>query len=799
MSPHFSSASVIKSALLIFVAVVALFSGSTKAEAATTPSVWYYNYSIPSCPQINVIPTPMPTYDCGQNTCSLPWDGTYQIWDPNAGPFWSAQDYNWVYGGYVPYTVPSGYSIVLVTAGGDATYTYYEQCGPPYTYKPVATFAAVTNKDVYAPHETVTASLYSATGQQGNNVGGWITGGLLGSALHSIMCFFFGCSTPPTVSVTATLQPGLHFTSTNSTSVQTAAAGATSGSFTFTAPAASGTYVINLLGCYYDGSQCAPSSMSFSVQGAACPLPWGGTTPDGTSVTAYQSSSVVPPATCVAQTRTCTNGSLTGSYTNLNCASAPAISSFTATSPVAYNTSSTLSWSGVTNATSCSINNGIGNVSPSGGSIPTPPLTANTTYTLTCSGAISPAATKSVTVQVGSPASCPLPWGGSLASGSSVTAYQTSSVIAPAACSSVAETRICTNGSLSGSYTNQSCVVSSASFSASPSCSITGGNAGCATPVSWNSSGITTAVLTDCGGGLYTSTGPGLQTSPVYIPYNSGCYQIHDGTATGPVLAQVTGTSACSNSVWNGSICQAQYTLTASVASGSGTITPSGVTTVPSGSSQSYTITPAAQYNIVSVTVDGVNKGALTGYTFNNVTANHTITATFAPVPVITSFNASPTPIDPGQTSYLTWDSTGTISCNGTGFATGGATKNLSGVPVTPLTTSSYQLVCTAPGGFSTSPQIATVDVTQPQANITASETRVRAGTTIKVSWTSSGVQTCEVKKNGVHFASGTANPAPGTPDTITSQTTYVLTCTTKGNPVSNSTIVNVVPTFQNY
>ena len=91
----------------------------------------------------------------------------------------------------------------------------------------------------------------------------------------------------------------------------------------------------------------------------------------------------------------------------------------------------------------------------------------------------------------------------------------------------------------------------------------------------------------------------------------------------------------------------------------------------------------------------------------------------------------------------------------------------------------------------------APVDVNQPQANITTSETRVRAGTTIQVKWTSSGVQTCEVKKNGTHFASGTTNS--GIPDTITSQTTYVLTCTTKGNPISNSTIVNVVPTFQNY
>ncbi len=73
----------------------------------------------------------------------------------------------------------------------------------------------------------------------------------------------------------------------------------------------------------------------------------------------------------------------------------------------------------------------------------------------------------------------------------------------------------------------------------------------------------------------------------------------------------------------------ASYTITAT-AGANGSISPSGTTTVSSGGTKIYTITPATGYNIAGVTVDGVSKGAVSSYTFSNVTANHTISATFA-------------------------------------------------------------------------------------------------------------------------------------------------------------------------
>lgn len=65
---------------------------------------------------------------------------------------------------------------------------------------------------------------------------------------------------------------------------------------------------------------------SYGVQAASarCTLPWGTTISSGSSVTAYKNPSVTFPATCLSQTRICTNGNLSGSYAYPNCSSVPA-------------------------------------------------------------------------------------------------------------------------------------------------------------------------------------------------------------------------------------------------------------------------------------------------------------------------------------------------------------------------------------------------------------------------------------------------------------------------------------------
>ena len=70
------------------------------------------------------------------------------------------------------------------------------------------------------------------------------------------------------------------------------------------------------------------------------------------------------------------------------------------------------------------------------------------------------------------------------------------------------------------------------------------------------------------------------------------------------------------------------YTITSS-AGANGSISPSGSVSVTSGSNQTFTITPSAGYDVDTVLVDGVSVGSVTTYTFSNVTAAHTISATF--------------------------------------------------------------------------------------------------------------------------------------------------------------------------
>ena len=70
------------------------------------------------------------------------------------------------------------------------------------------------------------------------------------------------------------------------------------------------------------------------------------------------------------------------------------------------------------------------------------------------------------------------------------------------------------------------------------------------------------------------------------------------------------------------------YQITASADSG-GSISPEGEVTVSPRSSAIYTIQPNANYHIADVIVDGNSIGAVTSYTFKEVTADHTIIASF--------------------------------------------------------------------------------------------------------------------------------------------------------------------------
>jgi hypothetical protein len=82
------------------------------------------------------------------------------------------------------------------------------------------------------------------------------------------------------------------------------------------------------------------------------------------------------------------------------------------------------------------------------------------------------------------------------------------------------------------------------------------------------------------------------------------------------------------------------YTIIAS-AGPNGTITPSGTITVNYGSTQNFIIIGNTNYRVLDVEVDSSSIGSVISYSFTNIAANHTISATFALTPAYTKMYRS--------------------------------------------------------------------------------------------------------------------------------------------------------------
>ena len=92
-------------------------------------------------------------------------------------------------------------------------------------------------------------------------------------------------------------------------------------------------------------------------------------------------------------------------------------------------------------------------------------------------------------------------------------------------------------------------------------------------------------------------------------------------TPSAEFLAAIAAVFSCQSTIeWN----------IDTVAGLNGTISPAGPASVPDGGSITFAILPDTGYQILDVTVDGVSQGALSSHTFNNVKADHVITASFS-------------------------------------------------------------------------------------------------------------------------------------------------------------------------
>ncbi|GFO60717.1 hypothetical protein GMST_30420 [Geomonas silvestris] len=139
-------------------------------------------------------------------------------------------------------------------------------------------------------------------------------------------------------------------------------------------------------------------------------------------------------------------------------------------------------------------------------------------------------------------------------------------------------------------------------------------------------------------GASNVNSGAGLSYSITAAPNYKIADVLVDGVSVGAV-ASYSFSNVTANHTIAASFAPIVYVINAS-AGANGSIDPAGPVNVNSGTSQSYSITAAANYKIADVLVDGVSVGAVPNYSFNNVTGNHTIAASFTPIVYLVSANA---------------------------------------------------------------------------------------------------------------------------------------------------------------
>jgi hypothetical protein len=169
--------------------------------------------------------------------------------------------------------------------------------------------------------------------------------------------------------------------------------------------------------------------------------------------------------------------------------------------------------------------------------------------------------------------------------------------------------------------------------------------------------------------GTTTVTYGGSQT---YTIANTTGYYISavtvDGASQGAITSY-TFSNVQAAHIISATFAPLSYSILSSAGTG-GSISPSGTTTVMYGGSQTYTIANTTGYYISAVTVDGASAGAITSYTFSNVQATHSISATFSPLSyTITSSAEAGGSISPSGTTTVTYGGSQTYTItNTTGY-----------------------------------------------------------------------------------------------------------------------------------
>jgi len=157
------------------------------------------------------------------------------------------------------------------------------------------------------------------------------------------------------------------------------------------------------------------------------------------------------------------------------------------------------------------------------------------------------------------------------------------------------------------------------------------------------------------------------------------------------------------------------------------------------------------------------------------------------PAPTV-SVVASPTSINSGASSTLTWSSTDASSCTASGGWSG--TKAASGVlAVMPSATASYSLSCTGAGGSAQASATVTVSAAPPTLTLSASPASVASGSSSTLTWASTNTTACTASGSwtGTQPTSGTSSTGA-----LSAGASYTLTCTGAGGSVNKTANVTI-------
>jgi lysophospholipase L1-like esterase len=407
---------------------------------------------------------------------------------------------------------------------------------------------------------------------------------------------------------------------------------------------------------------------------------------------------------------------------------APTVSLQVNPSTVAIGGTTTLTWTS-TNATACTASGGWAGAKAASGSATSGTLSANTTFTLSCTGNGGTASDTKSVAAVGPPT--------------------VSLAVSPATVATGATTQL--------SWTTSSAT----------SCTASGGWSGTQPPVGSATSAAlssnTTFTLTCTGVG-----GTGSDSKTVTV------------TAKPPPTVSLT---ANPTSVTSGGKTQLSWTSTNATS-----CTASGGWSGGQSTSGTATSGALAANTTFTLTCTGTG-GAANASAAVTVTAASAPPPS-SPAPTVQLSDDSPT-LAYGASEQLKWSSTNATSCTASGAWTG--TRGTSGAEATQALTASstFALTCSGPGGDSTtSVAIAVSTPPAPTAALKADPTSIAPNATASLSWTSTNATACTASNGwtGSRPPSGTeASPA------LTGTTTFALACTGPGGTANASVDVTVV------